>query len=630
MEKINRELIKDDLYRAVNGEWLKTAIIPEDKPVTGGFQNLVMDIEKLLMNEFDNLKNTDNEEMNNFLKYYRMLKDNKKREEDGVQETLNYVNIIKDIKNIKEYNDKIAELILNGYSTPFDFGLSSDMKNAVKYALYLDVPSTILPDKTYYNNNKSGELLMDKYKEMIRTLFPHYGFSKEYIEELLEDTIAFDNLIHPNVKSSEELADYTKSYNPRTPEEVSKYSDYIELRKLANDITKKEVNKIIVTQPQFFEKYNEIVNDNNFKILKSWLIVGELLSAAKYLTNEMREIAGMYKRALSGIDKEMSLEKNAYYGATSLFSQVIGVYYGKKYFGEKAKKDVETMTRSMIGVYRKRLLENTWLNEETRKYAIKKLDSLNVLVGYPDTYKDFYKKLIINENETLFQNNRRMTVILIEEHFSKYDQDVDKNEWGMSSNTVNAYYHPTNNHICFPAAILQAPFYSLEQTESENYGGIGAVIGHEISHAFDNNGSLFDAEGNINNWWTDEDYKKFDNLAKGMIELFDGIPYASGKVNGKLTVSENIADAGGLSCALEALKNTGEYNLEEFFFNWARVWQKKAKIEYEDLLLNTDVHAPGELRANVQPKNLQEFYDTFDIKEEDKMYLDKNKRINIW
>lgn len=200
----------------------------------------------------------------------------------------------------------------------------------------------------------------------------------------------------------------------------------------------------------------------------------------------------------------------------------------------------------------------------------------------------------------------------------------------MSSNTVNAYYSPSNNLICFPAAILQAPFYSYTQTKSENYGGIGTVIGHEISHAFDNNGSQFDENGNMNNWWTEKDYETFNNLAKAMIDQFEGIPFASGNVNGTLTVSENIADAGGLSCSLEALKRNSDYSLEEFFINYAKIWCRKAKLEYKDLLLKTDVHAPAELRVNVQVKNLAEFYEAFDIKEEDKMYLEKDKRVNIW
>ena len=200
----------------------------------------------------------------------------------------------------------------------------------------------------------------------------------------------------------------------------------------------------------------------------------------------------------------------------------------------------------------------------------------------------------------------------------------------MSASTVNAYYHPFKNIIVFPAAILQAPFYSLEQSSSENYGGVGAVIAHEISHAFDNNGSLFDEFGNLNNWWTKADHEHFQKLADQMIAEFNGIPFAGSKVNGKLTVSENIADAGGLSCAEAAAKNEDDVDLAAFFINWSRIWRMKATPEYQQLLLSIDVHAPAPLRASVQVKNLDDFYTTFDVTEQDEMYLAPEKRVKIW
>ncbi|BDP45616.1 hypothetical protein EfmJHP9_04860 [Enterococcus faecium] len=230
----------------------------------------------------------------------------------------------------------------------------------------------------------------------------------------------------------------------------------------------------------------------------------------------------------------------------------------------------------------------------------------------------------------MLSNTLVFSKLTLKDRFSKWNKPVDRSEWEMSADTVNAYYHPFRNVIVFPAAILQAPFYSLEQSSSANYGGIGAVIAHEISHAFDNNGALFDEYGNLNNWWTEEDLTQFQNKAQAMIEEFDGLPFADGKVNGKLTVSENIADAGGLSCALEAAKTESDLSIEEFFVNWATIWRTKAKKEYQQLLLQIDVHAPAKLRANVQPKNLDEFYETFGITEQDAMYLAPEKRVRIW
>lgn len=626
---VNRELIKDDLYHAVNGEWLKTAVIPDDKPSTGGFNDLATEIETKLIKEFNELKSTDNDQMNEFLKFYNMTKNVKKRDLDGVNPALDIISKIENINSYEYLQKNLKDFAFMDLPLPFNFSIYSDMSEATRNVLYLDAASIILPDKTYYGT-ENEKVLLDKYSEMVRLLLPKFNYSSEKIEKLLSDTIKFDALLYPNVKSSEESADYVKMNNPRTIKEVAAYSNLIDFKSLIEELVGATPEKIIVTEPVFFENFNNFITKENFEILKSWLTVKAILSFSKLLTEEIREIGSIYGKHLSGVDKIPSVEKFAYYFATGVYSQVVSVYYGKKYFGEDAKKDVYDMVKSMIEVYKQRLAKNTWLNEKTSRSAIKKLNTLEILVGYPDTYKEIYKKLIVDETKSFFENNMQFTKIMSEYSFSKWNQPVDRKEWGMSSNTVNAYYSPTDNLICFPAAILQAPFYSLKQSKSANYGGIGSVIGHEISHAFDNNGSKFDENGNMNNWWTDEDYKTFDNLAKDMIAQFDGLDFAGHKVNGTLTVSENIADAGGLSCSLEALKNHDNYNLEEFFINFAKIWCRKARQQYIELLLKTDVHAPGELRANIQPRNLEDFYETFGVKEGDKMFMPKEKRVNIW
>ena len=313
-----------------------------------------------------------------------------------------------------------------------------------------------------------------------------------------------------------------------------------------------------------------------------------------------------------------------------MFSQVIGDYYGKKYFGDKARQDVREMVEAMIQVYQNRLKANTWLTPETIDLAIKKLDALDIFVGYPDTYPAIFTQLKVDEDASFYANTATFTRQFNERDFARWNKDVDRSEWGMSAATVNAYFHPNHNLICFPAAILQAPFYSVNQSRSENYGGIGAVIAHEVSHAFDNNGAKFDAQGNMNNWWTEADLEAFDQRAQAMIKQWDGIEFAGGKVNGKLTVSENIADGGGLTAALEATKQEDDANLAEFFINWARIWSLKARPEYQQLLLSIDVHSPAELRANIQVRNMDEFYETFDVKEGDKMYFAPEDRVVIW
>lgn len=390
----------------------------------------------------------------------------------------------------------------------------------------------------------------------------------------------FDKLIAPHVKSAEENADYSKMYNPQSFDTFIQYTDKLDLKKLVTGLIGTTPDKVIVTDPVYFDHLNDILTEAHFPLFKSWMIIKTVRSLSGYLSEEFRQVSGIYSRVLSGTDEAMPQKKAAYYLASGQFDQVVGDYYGKKYFGEAAKKDVEQMVKKMIAVYKKRLEENDWLGDATKEKAVIKLNNLGIQVGYPDKIPalfDQFKTVPADQGGTLLSNTLVFSKLTLKDRFSKWNKPVDRSEWEMSADTVNAYYHPFRNVIVFPAAILQAPFYSLEQSSSANYGGIGAVIAHEISHAFDNNGALFDEYGNLNNWWTEEDLTQFQNKAQAMIEEFDGLPFADGKVNGKLTVSENIADAGGLSCALEAAKTESDLSIEEFFVNWATIWRTKAK-----------------------------------------------------
>ena len=396
---------------------------------------------------------------------------------------------------------------------------------------------------------------------------------------------------------------------------------------------KAPVQELIITNLDFINAFDQIINEENFNIIKSWMIVNNAFDFASDLTDEIRVAGGAFGRALSGTKEARSKEKFSFYQAYNRFSQVVGLYYGENYFGPKAKNDVKTMVHEIIGVYKERITDNTWLNEKTKEKAIKKLSTLTVHVGYPDVLPPYYDKFEIQGYENgsdLIQERLRMSRIINEFDFSKYNKEPNKNIWGMPASMVNAYYSPTNNQIVFPAAILQRPYYSLDQTPSENYGGIGAVMAHEISHAFDNNGAKFDEFGSLNNWWSEADLEAFNQKAKDMIALFDGVETGYGACNGTLTVSENIADSGGLRCALEASKKRKDHHFDEFCQNWARVWRNKSSLEYSQLLLRVDVHGPTILRANMQLSNLPEFQEFYQITENDKMYLEKDKMVSIW
>ena len=632
---VNNELIKDDLYEAVNGEWLKTAKIPDDKPATGGFNDLVDDIDKQLMDDFDayaeGKEKSEDSRFNEMIKLYRLAKKFDWRKKVGPQPLKRMLASVENLNSYEDYQSQWKNWILAGMPSPISFDIDADMKNATVYALFASSPSLILPDKSYYEAEKKAQhdQLLQLWSSMVEALMDKLGYSKEEAKKIIDDAIKFDALLAPNVKSAEEAADYSKMYNPQTVAELASATDQLDIAAIIKQLVREEPEKIIVTEPEYFKSLNKILQDN-FELFKNWALIRVIRENASYLDDEMREINERYGRALSGSKKPVSQRKFAFYLARDMFSQVAGDYYGKKYFGPQAKADVHHMVEQMIKVYKGRLTNNQWLSKDTRDKAILKLDKLGIQVGYPDKIPALYDQFKVDEEESLIANLNQLTVTANKELFSRWNKPVDRMRWEMSAATVNAYYHPFKNIIVFPAAILQAPFYSLKQSSSQNYGGIGAVIAHEISHAFDNNGSLFDEFGNLNNWWTDEDSAHFKQLAQKMIDEFDGIPFAGQKVNGKLTVSENIADAGGLSCALEAAKTEADFNAQEFFINWATIWRMKATEQYMQLLLSIDVHAPQKLRANIQAENLDDFYTAFEIKPGDEMYRAPEDRVHIW
>lgn len=632
---VNNELIKDDLYEAVNGEWLKTAKIPDDKPATGGFNDLVDEIDKQLMDDFDayaeGKEKSEDSRFNEMIKLYRLAKKFDWRKKVGPQPLKRMLASVENLNSYEDYQSQWKNWILAGMPSPISFDIDADMKNATVYALFASSPSLILPDKSYYEAEKKAQhdQLLQLWSSMVEALMDKLGYSKEEAKKIIGDAIKFDALLAPNVKSAEEAADYSKMYNPQTVAELASATDQLDIAAIIEQLVGEEPERVIVTEPEYFKALNKILQDN-FELFKNWALIRVIRENASYLDDEMREINGRYGRALSGSKKPVSQRKFAFYLARDMFSQVAGDYYGKKYFGPQAKADVHHMVEQMIKVYKGRLTNNQWLSKDTRDKAILKLDKLGIQVGYPDKIPALYDQFKVDEEESLIANLNQLTVTANKELFSRWNKPVDRMRWEMSAATVNAYYHPFKNIIVFPAAILQAPFYSLKQSSSQNYGGIGAVIAHEISHAFDNNGSLFDEFGNLNNWWTDEDSAHFKQLAQKMIEEFDGIPFAGQKVNGKLTVSENIADAGGLSCALEAAKTEADFNAQEFFINWATIWRMKATEQYMQLLLSIDVHAPQKLRANIQAENLDDFYTAFDIKPGDEMYRAPEDRVHIW
>jgi putative endopeptidase len=633
---MNKEQIKKNFYEAVNGEWLEKAVIPGDQPAISAFLELHLGIEKTLIDltsKWEKDQTGLNDNLKKFIKLYQMTKDFDKRNELGTKPFDIILNKIKSLNGLNDLDQAFDDLTLSSIETPFGFAVMQDFMNSNNQVLYFGAADLFLPDTSYYKDEKTKAQLIGLFTATTSQLLSLYGFSKEETEVLIQEALAFDSLLVPVTKSSVEKADYVKMYNPVSSEEVKKLTQNFDVVANAEKLVKQTVDQLIVMNLDFIHAFDTIISEDNFNYMKSWMIVSNALKFASDLTDDIRIAGGAFRRALSGTKEAQSKEKFAFYQAYNRFSQVVGLYYGENFFGPIAKQDVKTMVHEMIGVYKERITDNTWLNEKTKEKAIKKLSTLNVHVGYPDELPPYYDMFEIKGYEKgsdLIQEKLAVSKIISTYDFNKYQKAPNKNIWGMPASMVNAYYSPTNNQIVFPAAILQRPYYSLDQTPSENYGGIGAVMAHEISHAFDNNGAKFDETGSLLNWWTDEDLKAFNQKAKDMIALFEGVETGFGPCNGELTVSENIADSGGLRCALEASKKGGNHQFDEFFQNWARVWRNKGSIEYSQLLLRVDVHGPSILRANMQLSNLPEFQEFYHISEEDQMYLSKEKMVSIW
>jgi Predicted metalloendopeptidase len=541
---------------------------------------------------------------------------------------------VKAIKSWADFNQQLSELILNGIVKPFTLDVQPDMKNTAVNLLYLDVPGLILPDKTYYApDNENGQQLLAVWTQMAVAVLQKFAYSEAEATKLVEQAKQFDALIVPLVKNSEELADYTKQYNPYAFADFLKLAPEVDFATAIPAVLGETPEKVVVTQPHYFENLSQLVTDANFPLYQSWLLVNEILGTTGFLTEDLRQLGGTYGRAIGGQKEAPTQEKHAYRLANGYFDDVIGQYYGENYFGDAARQDVAKMVKTMINVYKDRLTKNSWLSQATKDKAILKLNMIEIKVGYPDKLPAVYQQLKVTpaaDGGDLLNNLLALDKVLRLNNFAKVKKPVDRSRWAMPGNLVNACYDPSFNDITFPAAILQAPFYSLKQSSSQNYGGIGAVIAHEISHAFDNNGAKFDEKGNMTNWWTKEDYAAFEQRTQAMIKEFDGIPYAGAKVNGKLVISENVADGGGLSCALSAAKEEPDLDLQAFFINWAKVWRLKATKAFNQLLLSIDVHAPGPLRANVQAQNMDEFYQAFNVTDQDGMWLAPEDRVNIW
>ena len=628
--------VASNFYQAVNKDWLLKTKIPVDSPSIDSFYTLDEDVKGKLKKDIKNLgegkESSDITGMSEFITFYKAASDYKQREKDGLEPLKPYLKEIEDIKDLNDLANKSASLTDNGIPIPFGYDVGTNAENTSQKQIQLTPPSILLPDVSIYKDESSKKQYLTPIETATQKALEMLGYSEKNSKRIVKEALEFDEIIAKYSLSNEEMSESKNLVHPKTAEEINAYSGSFKLYDVIKGIMGRDLETINVPNTKYFENYSKVVNQDNFSKIKSWMLMQEAMAASNSLTEDYRLNFQSISMAIMGTQKPISKEDTVYEMSVNLFSDVMSVYYGRKYFGEEAKTDVTGMIDKIKNVYRGRLQQNDWLTEETRNKAIEKLDKMKVFVGYQEDVDPGTKELHLDPNKTFFELSEDIAQFGKRYTIDHFDEPIDKNKWSGSAFDINAYYNPESNSINFPAGILQAPFYDKNQSTEKNYGGIGVVIGHEITHAFDSNGADYDENGDMHNWWTKADSKAFDKRIKAFEDQWNGLEIYGTKVNGKLTVTENVADAGGLSSTLQVLKtDMTKPNLKDYFENYANIWKQKASLQYNKYTMVQDVHAPNELRVNPQLKNLPEFYEAYpQIKKGDAMYLAPSKRISLW
>ena len=646
----------DDFFRHVNGTWIDSTEIPDDQTSWGGFNQLrkktdgdVLAILNKAIKERDfpkvkdakgNVIDSDQEKAVN---YYESIMDTVTRNKQGknpIKPFLAKINEIKSKKDVENYITNMAPYDVGGF---YGFGVFNDLKNSSVNAGYLGAGGLGL-SRDYYVDAKVKDKL-EKYQEFVAKMLQEFGDDQTTAKKNAAIIVAFEASLAKPMMTKEERRDIRKIYNPMTVAELQKVAPAIDWAAHLKGIGVKGIDKVIVTDPGYFKAMSNIFKTrsvNDIKLLLRWNTINNSLST---LTTDLeKENWSFYSKTMRGAKKQRPRDERALGNLNGAVGEALGKLYVDAKFPPEAKKKAKEMIDNVMLGFEARIAQLPWMSEETKQKALEKLHKLTVKIAYPDKWKDYSELQVkgLKEGGTYFENAINVTKWNYDKNMAKLGEKVDRTEWGMSPQTVNAYFNPVNNEIVFPAAILQPPFYDYKADEAVNYGGIGAVIGHEISHSFDDSGSRFDGDGNLNNWWTDEDLKKFKVVGGKLIKQYsDIIAIDSMHLNGEFTLGENIGDLGGVQAAYEGLQifltkngrpsDIDGYTPEQrFFLSWGTIWRTKMRDEALKNLIMTNTHAPGMYRAYMPLKNVDAFYKAFDVKEGDKMYLKPENRVRIW
>jgi predicted metalloendopeptidase len=634
---------QDDLFRHVNGTWLKNTEIPADRPITGTFVQLSDKAEADLYALIEELSGNPNRKPGTVAQQvgdlYVSFTDEKKLDALGAEPLKPTLTRIDAITTPAELARVIGELSIVGVPGPVGGFIEADAGDPTKIALYLGQGGTTLPDRDYYllDDPKFVEI-RGKYVEYLQKIFTMTGrpdparAAKAVLA--LETDLA--KIQWTQVESRDAVKTYNKMATASLPKEMPGF-DWIGWA-AAQGIDK--TPEMVISQPSFFKSFAAMVPTVPMETWKSWLAAQYITSSGPFLSKPFVDARfEFFGKAMSGQQEQRQRWKRGVQAVNGSMGEALGQLYVEKHFPSNAKARMESMIANLIEAYRVSINELDWMTPATKKEALDKLSKFKAKIGYPNQWRDYSTLKIASDD--LLGNMERAARVEHEYQVGKLSKPVDHEEWLMSPQTVNAYYNPVKNEIVFPAAILQAPFFDFEADDAVNYGAIGAVIGHEIGHGFDDQGRRFDGTGALRDWWTPADETEFNKRTKLLVEQFNVLSPAAGlTVNGELTLGENIGDLGGLSIAYKAWKISlkgkpspvidGFTGDQRVFMGWAQAWRTKAREQYLRQQVMADPHAPAEFRANAPLGNIPGFYEAFGVKPGDKMYRDPAIRVKIW
>lgn len=629
---------QDNFYNAVNKKWLKDNKIPKGYSSWNNFNVLdkkVSDDLRKIIEENVKKRETfsDGSNEQKLVDFYVSILDYESRDKEGMKPIKYLLDRVETLSDKKDISSLIAYLFNNNINALFSVYIGSDFKDSDTNILYLDSVKLGMADRDYYLEDTEKSLKIQKaYKEYLSKLFTLSGYDNAEIEEKVNNVFDFEKKLALAMLKREDMRNPEKLYNPYTVSELEKsfpmikWKDYLEKTELI------KAKKIVVSEPDYIKMLNDEIATSDLKVIKDYLESVILIENSNILSRDFENIAFEYSKVFSGIDEMLPDNERAFKMLNNVMGNLLGRIYVEKYFSEDEKKDVTLMIKDIRDTYEDRIKKLDWMSETSKKKAIKKLDTMVIKVGYPDKWEDYSEIEIktYKKDGSLYSNIKNISDFERKKAVKKLNGKVDKSEWGMSPQTINAYYNPTANEIVFPAGILQAPFYDYNSSKAKNYGGIGVIIGHEISHAFDDEGPKFDEYGNLKNWWTKNDRKNYNLRTEELAKQYSKYALNNEKLNGKLTLGENIADLGGVTVALELAKRDPKNNLKEFFESYATVWRNLATNERISYLIKVDPHSPGIYRVNGVLTNIDEFYNVYNIKEGSEMYTKPENRIRIW